>query len=496
MKAESEKVFGRAHCAMYTFSILNAYFRDVMHRSLHDSIHRPINIRVIPIVMLLCASLMAISFSNSVFAQAPQTAEAIMRPSSGEIAGELAKGELLVTALKREKIDSNSARQAMQSIGKLFDFRLSRTGDRYVYRVANGRKLTMLRYQRGQHVYEAVLDKNTGEFNARLLEVEVSPDIPVPILENDEDGEVDVEHAAMAEQIQNNAPPAEDIPSTGSIFDAPQPMPVPSDPPLPEDAALAGIPSPDADFPDAPESDLTIPEANADPNGLPEEEEDERLHAPVIQQDNPNPEPENTIIPSVPALQDTQFTPTPIVKKVEVESTVFSTISITMLVLGLLTFLASFIIFILPGIQARKRCTANGLIVRNMVRISPSQRLALVEHDGHGCVIGIERHSMTYIAPCPVDDPEFWKRLNAKTYWHQMAQKPLSDRQLASLITQMNQPKTQSKTHISQEKATINEVHEESKNDSTAILAADIENELLSRFDEDEPEENEDELRS
>ena len=452
--------------------------------------------RFIPIVTLLCASFMATTFSDTVYAQAPQSAEAIMRPSSGEIAGELAKGELLVTALKREKVEGNSARQAMQSIGKLFDFRLSRTGDRYVYRVGNGRKLTMLRYQRGQHVYEAVLDKNTGEFTARLLEVETSPDIPVPILENDEDGEVDVEHAAMAEQIQNNVPPADEIPSTGSIFDAPQPMPTPTEPSQPEDAALAGIPSPDADFPDIPGSDLTIPQANDETDGVPEEEEDERLNAPVIQQTPPPSEPENTIIPSTPNLLDTQFNPTPIVKKVEVESTVFSTISITMLVLGLISFLASFIVFVLPGIQARKRCTANGLIVRSMVRISPSQRLALVEHNGHGCVIGIERNSMTYIAPCPVDDAEFWKRLNAKTYWHQMAQKPLSDRQLASLITQINQPKVQSPSRPSHEIAPMIESQDESKDDSTAILAADIETELLRRFDEDEPEDNEENFHS
>ena len=461
-----------------------------MLRSLHDFIHRMICFRFIPIVTLLCATFVAATFSATVYAQAPQSAEAIMRPSSGEISGELAKGELLVTALKREKVEGNSARLAMQSIGKLFDFRLSRTGDRYVYRVGTGRKLTMLRYQRGQHVYEAVLDKNTGEFTARLLEVETSPDIPVPIL-NDEDGEIDVEHAAMAEQIQNHVPPKDEIPSTGSIFDAPQPMPTPTEPTLPEDSALAGIPSPDAEFPDHPGSDLTIPEANSDPNGTPEEEEDERLHAPVIQQTPPPSEPENTIIPSTPNILDTQFTPTPIVKKVEVESTVFSTISITMLVLGLISFLASFIIFILPGIQARKRCSANGLVVRSMVRISPAQRLALVEHDGHGCVIGITRNSMTYIAPCPVDDAEFWKRLNAKTYWHQMAQQPLSDRQLASLIAQITQPKAQSPAPPSHEIAPDTETPDENSNDSTAILAADIENELLRRFDEDEPE-NED----
>lgn len=434
--------------------------------------------------VLLVTAFGMLSIQDSANAQ-PVYVDAVMRPASGEVTGELAKGELLVAALKREKIETNSARLAIQSIGKIFDFRLSRTGDRYVYRVANGRKLTMLRYQRGLHVYEAVLNPETGEFKARIIEVEASPEIPLPMPGSDEDGEVDVEHAVMAEQIEKNQPSQNEAPPTGSIFDAPQPMPTPTPLPQPEDDALAGKPSPDADYPDSPESDLTIPEAKQNPDELPDEiedEEDERLHAPVIQQEAQHQEPENTIIPTAPALRDTQFTPPQSVKKVEVESTVFSTISITMFVLGMAALLITLFVLILPGIQAKRRCSANGMRVRNMIRISPSQRIACVEQNGHACIISIERNTMSFIAPCPVDDAEFWKKLNAKTYWHQMAQKPLSDRQLASLIQQMTStPKSALPTHPQQEAPA-----DDSNDDSTAVLAVDIENALLRQFDDED----------
>ena len=56
----------------------------------------------------------------------------LMTPGPGQKAGELQRKEILLAALNREKVDKNSARLAIQSMAEIFDFRLSRTGQRYV----------------------------------------------------------------------------------------------------------------------------------------------------------------------------------------------------------------------------------------------------------------------------------------------------------------------------------------------------------------------------
>ena len=208
------------------------------------------SLRAVMIVLMLCSGGL---FCEQAMAQpAASETDSRMIAGAGEKAGELGRGELLANALKREKLDPNSIRQAMQSIGKLFDFRLSRAGDRYVFKAQNGRKLLMLRYQRGPHVYEATWDDANDEYTSRLVaKPAVQPEAPQPLPQDqkvdfraqfneDEEGEVDVEHVPMRGQAQ---------PSEGIELAAP------ADPILPEDEALAGKPSPDAEFEDHPGTD-------------------------------------------------------------------------------------------------------------------------------------------------------------------------------------------------------------------------------------------------
>ncbi len=73
--------------------------------------------------------------------------------------GQLSRGEMLVTALKRERVNGESIHGATQRIGQIFDFRLSRAGDvyEYVIKPASNRRMQWLRYHRGSRVYEARL---------------------------------------------------------------------------------------------------------------------------------------------------------------------------------------------------------------------------------------------------------------------------------------------------------------------------------------------------
>ncbi len=410
--------------------------------------------------------------------------EAVMQPGAGEKGGELAKGELLATALKREKLDTNSVRLAMKSIGELFDFRLSRAGDRYVYRVGN-RKLQMLRYQRKQHVYEAVLNEETGEFEAHLVDVEKEAEKRAlgPSGLPDEE-EVDVEQAVVAEQLRQ--PPAEDIPEQNAkqALDSME-VAQPEDPVFPEDPALAGLPSPDEEFPA--QNEAGAEEAGAGPNrdGVQTEDATEQVqaengvnpgdemgHEPEADSDEsdddllnqpvyvppsakniekPEPEQPNRIVPDQKNYNTPFNCPVPKSRKgVELEAGTFSSISVAVLLIGLFLFIFSLIAIIVPGIRARKRCSAQGFHVRNMLQISSHQRIACIEEGNQAFYIAIDRNSMSFLAPCPVDDEAFWKYLRQKTYWNQMAHKALSDRQLAALIQEFgkaqDKPETTCKT--------------------------------------------------
>ncbi|MBQ9394285.1 MAG: hypothetical protein IJU23_02060, partial [Proteobacteria bacterium] len=408
------------------------------------------------------------------YAQDPAI-EALMTPEQGEKAGQLGKGELLVNAMKREKVDSASVHKAMSSIGEVFDFRHSRSGDRYVYRLTNGQKLEMLRYQRGAHVYEALLDASTGNYKAEIVDLKKVklPPSSKEVFAADDDGEVDVEHAAMAGQIQVPEKAETVAHETLNALETA----TPEDPVLPEDAALAGKPSPDAEFPDAPmpttdtEAEADIPIVMGD---LTEEAEntadvdvvrdgddlsddvhsDGDAFADGVQAEGP------VVMPTIPkqpnqiaaentfqnepyhgpVMQIRQKKPTD--TEVSPFSTPFSMISLVMFVLGLVFVLVAFLISALPWLKARRRLDGVGLAIRETLPIAPGHTLACVELDGKSCLIAVHPDTMSFIAPCPLDDEAFWTKLRAKTYWHKMAKKPLSDRQIAALLAEIQKPDT------------------------------------------------------
>ncbi len=436
--------------------------------------------------------LLGLSCVTSNHAMAQDSAQAnLMQASAGEKSGALAKGELLITALKREKVDLSSARQAMKSIEPLFDFRLSRSGDKYIFRVGSGQKLLMLRYQRGIHVYETIWDAASGTYSAHILEAGEQPAaVPEPTIQpqlQDEDGEVDVEHAVMAKEI-HTAPSADissrpdDIPEqTANAELNALDVANPNDPILPEDPALAGKPSPDEEFPlenheFTGEQILDDDVLNND--DIEQQEDDELLNAPVIPpQAAPLPAPvqaPNQIIPE--ANTPTEPSPPPVAqtaykKQAEQDSTTFSTISLVMFITGLVLFLFSFFTAILPLIRSRRRISAMGLHIRNSIDIAPGHRIACVEQDGHLCLIAIHPDTMSFIAPCPVDDEHFWTKLKAKTYWYHMAQKPMSDRQIAAFIDEIHKPQAS----IAEKIETVPEQDRETcLDDSTAILITSL----------------------
>lgn len=449
-------------------------------------------VSIIAFSMLLGITCVAPGYSQ---AQDAQT-DSIMQASAGETAGSLAKGELLATALKREKVDAVSARQAIKSIGDLFDFRLSRTGDRYVFKLSSGRKLAMLRYQRGQHIFEAIYDDTTGEYTARILkDNEIAAFVPTPAIPDnaDDDGEIDVEHAAMAKEIQN-APAAEDNTEEETSNARLNDMEVanPDDPIFPEDPALADKPSPDAEFPEENRAFANVVESeNADSDDL----EDELLNAPVIPsapgaQNGPRDTQEtaqNQLIPETNIQNEPYHVPTTqnrTKKAADPETSTFSMVSMVMFILGLIFMLFSFFTTILPNIRKRKRAGAAGLRILESISTAPGHSIACVEQNGHAFLISIHPDTMSFIAPCPPNDDTFWTRLKSKTYWYQMAQKPLSDRQIAALMEEIHKSEKHQTTTMRQSELPRESALDE--DDSTAILVTSLDdNGLLNEKDED-----------
>ena len=401
------------------------------------------------IVKLLLGLMLTITplMSQHAVAQSP---DAAMMPEKGENTGELRRGELLVTALKREKIESSSIRLAMQSMGQLFDFRLSRAGDKYLYRLGNGRKLVMLRYQRGQHIYESVLDSASNSYKSQLLDMPSQlPAIP-DVIEHasgsgEEDGEVDVEHAALAQKAQpelnTDTNPVEDSQQNSLNTLNQLEVALPDDPLQPTDSALAGIPSPDDEFPERPGFAPTDEDGNADtpsgdilnPPNLELHEEDLRENVAEVP-DLPVQMPSQQVLPDVSTPIVEHSIPVKTLKIQERESTTFSTISLVMFVCGAGLFLLAFLMFWIPSIRVRARCRKQGLRIVDMISVAPGMRLLRVQTNGYDCIVAAYANSMSFIAPCPPEDEKLWQHIKAKSNWYQMAQNPISDRQLKAIV--------------------------------------------------------------
>ena len=361
---------------------------------------------------------------SEAYAQMP-SADSLMLPHNGEKAGELAKGQLFVTALRAENLDYNSIRLAMQSIGKLFDFRLSRAGDRYLYQAGPNKKITLLRYQRAQHVYEAVLNQETGEYNARVIETAEADVIPPPppVHEEisgvpvDEDGEIDVEqqafqqHGLVPEQNQNS----DDAANALNDLDVASP----DDPVQPIDAALAGKMSPDEELPSRPGfvPDDNPPETDKVPaKNEPWREENfrEDKHPGNLNANAEDDAPEFQNLPGTSAPIVQPNVPIP-VRNVEHESVTFSTISLVLFGLGSCMFIFAIVAIVLPAVRLRRRTQKTGLKILDLIQLTPSNKLARVSVDGHECLVGIHPDKMSFIAPCPPDDDALWKHIQSKT---------------------------------------------------------------------------------
>lgn len=382
----------------------------------------------------------------------------LMTPGPGQKAGELQRKEILLAALNREIVDKNSARLAIQSMAEIFDFRLSRAGDRYVYELGNGRKIAMLRYERNKRIYEARLNAD-NKYEARLLDIaEDSPAMARSTAPDafDDDGEIDVERQA--------------------IVAAPQP-PAPNAPRAALDDALAARPSPDSAFPDT----LPLPDATDNPS-FDDDEFDAPSVADAAKDDTDSstandeavdddtrsgnalralsgskmnlplddaPEHEVKTIPNddrgndnaqIPNSPDrNQTTPEQndntqsIQLKCKSDDKTQSVISALMLAIGLLTFVIGFITVILPAIRMRRRVRQMGLEIVDRIWISRHQQLVHVRwNDRDFVIIVMPDKVQCLVASDKAND--LFDFLRAKSYWNGMADQPISDRQLTSLL--------------------------------------------------------------
>lgn len=399
--------------------------------------------------------------------------DGLMTPGPKQKAGELQKKELLITALKREKIDPNSARLAIQSIAEIFDFRLSRSGDRYVYELGAGRKLVLLRYERDKRIYETRAD-GADRFVARLVDIPAAesakPEPPAAGIPDD-DGEIDVERRAMVPDVPDvrREPPA----GAGS------------------DDALAHRPSPDIAFPDSenPDGDsgqdasdddngalgggFAQPRDDADQTGgadrrefpqLPAgaETEDDALSAlnqakmqlpfddgdsgddgTAQRPDAGEPKPKtgipgakNTHRDSADGIQSIQL-------KCKSDDKAEHAIALIAFILGLLMFAVGFVSALLPYCRARRRAERMGLTVADQRPISRNQTLLRVKWDEREFVIVLLPEKVQCIAPSE-NAAELFDFIRAKSYWNAMGDQALSDRRLTSLLADFKNKKNRS----------------------------------------------------
>lgn len=450
---------------LYEFESEGGSVLKLCHKRMIGQTHRRLQQAILRTVMCGSIFLASSALSGSAFADpTPEIAnhhaqiDRLMTPGPKQKAGQLQRKEILLAALNREKVDKNSARLAIQSMAEIFDFRLSRAGDRYVYELGNGRKIAMLRYERNKRIYEARLNAD-NKYEARLIDIaedshamarSTAPDA------FDDDGEIDVERQA--------------------IVAAPQP-PAPNAPRAAHDDALAARPSPDSAFPDA----LPLPDTTDNPS-FDDDEFDAPSVADAAQDDTDSstangeagdddaksgnalralsgskmnlplddaPEHEAKTIPNddhgndnaqIPTSPDrSQTTPEQndntqsIQLKCKSDDKTQSVISALMLAIGLLTFVIGFITVILPAIRMRRRVRQMGLEIVDRIWISRHQQLVHVRWNDREFVIIVMPDKVQCLVSSDKAN-DLFDFLRAKSYWNGMADQPLSDRQLTSLL--------------------------------------------------------------
>lgn len=373
----------------------------------------------------------------------PTTLESLMTPRRDEKSGLLAQGELLTTALKNARCEGNSVRLSTQSIGKIFNFHLSRAGDRYVYRLGKGRRIEELRYQREFHVYIAVFDAKTGQYTSRV--VDLTPEMERHnVAELEDDGEIDVEQPRVIERQKNEVERdelesqdgVEGVQKWGSVSDdefEKLERANPEDPVYPEDEVLAARISPDEmPMDNAREVSLepTIDEGESPEMAERSDADDSSWGANLENAEMPEEQPVLHVPePSTPVVL------MPSSRRV-VESEVLSSSGIAMFVLGFFMFSVAGFIYLLPAIQVRRRCRRHGIQILDMIRVASNQRIACVRVQSHTCLIAISPENMRYLAPC---DEGACQCIRGKTYWHRMANHAMSDSQLVELVASLGE---------------------------------------------------------
>lgn len=381
-------------------------------------------------------------------AHAQSPSPSLVATAPGEVVGVLERGELLVMALKREKIDGNSIRLATQSISQIFDFRLSRAGDRYLYRLGSGRKLELLRYQRAQHIFEArlnsdgdyvssLVDSKSGQ--AKLRENVVNPAPSV----DDDDGEIDVESLALGQQMRQPPDVVENPPllkPQDNTFldqdDEENDFVDPNSPPQEEDPALAGRISPDKIDENG---NTTYPNQNIDTlapiiHDLDDtDKQGGRFGA--IEDDKPLPESE--IRPQF--IEINSNNPSANAAKTQTKSErdlLYAPLINAVYALGALLFLLTAIIVLRRNLNVGARLRSGHLELKEKLAICEAQSLVIARYHQRYYLLSATQNKMTLLDVIgdEASAVKNWNRLKSQAYWHQMARKPMTDEELFAII--------------------------------------------------------------
>lgn len=377
--------------------------------------------------------------------------DASMTPDAGQKGGALQKKELLLTALKREKVESNSIRLAIQSMDDLLDFRLSRAGDRYVFEVGSDRKLIMLRYERDKHVYETRLDSATNRYVAHLVDLDayaVAEKFVDPQPSNEameDDGEVDVERQVIAPSLAQNAGELKAgdsaIGDSGGVGEWRN-----SDT---GESALANRPSPDSEYPDGNVPDWHGDDAEENVGHVelfPEHEEvSEKAEGFRLSESSDDALPrERSLGVEAPNIDVKGYknanlgvvSPYPDASKMvqikyRSDDRTEYVVGIVMFVSGALMFLFGLFAVCIPKWRMKRRCRAMGLSLVDSFDISPKQKLCVVEWNGSSFILLVSDKVQFVVS---ADDDGLFEFLKKSLYWHEMAQNPVSDRQFSAML--------------------------------------------------------------
>lgn len=477
-------------------------------------------LRRLPSQCLICSCLLASPLmiheayaQDSIHETEQKALDAYMTPTNGQHAGEIISGEVLQTALKRrEKLNSASVDRAIKSISELFNFKLVRSGDKYLYKADASQKITLLRYQnqRSKHIYEATLTpENT--YHAKLIDPKSLINAPVPFEQaNIQDDEIDVESAAMAQQLPENQPqhnsaqelqenhihppepvfpqaqneniqpPTHDIePNTPENTLNALDTANPDDPIQPIDPALAGKPSPDAEFPQ--EENFFFIDKNHDETQEIQPEDDQAA-LPTIAPPQKIPPQKDEQLKNTPTTTPFPSAQSNKIKRGQENDTKSATLfplDIITIIAGFTMMLAALIICVFPAIVARKKCHKLGLHIHQIIRITPRQRIACIQYENQKFIVAIQNDKITMLTPAPADFDAFWKHLKAKTYWQTMANTPLSEAEFTKLLKNFQNEPGLSPSKEDLPESSIVEMHE---------FKADPSHLTLDQIPEDDPE--------